>query len=68
MSEISSGNLGVVVGLELDSTVALQPLPQPIVVRQRTVLYETQVEAGEKGCECSVVIALSVAMRVWPMA
>src|ERR671910_401298 len=34
---------------------------EPLCTRQRS-------RPVENGCECSVVTALSVAMRVWPMA
>ena len=43
--EVARGDLGVVVGLELDPLAPQHP-PQPVVVRERAVVDEAQVEAG----------------------
>ena len=46
--QIAGRDLGVVVGLEPDA-VASQPGAQPVVVGQRAVVHEAEVEAGREG-------------------
>ncbi len=46
--QVAGGDLGVVLGVELDA-LAAQLAAQAVVVRQRAVVHEAEVEAGREG-------------------
>src|SRR5439155_17372315 len=45
--EVAGRDLGVVLGLEFDP-LAAQPLPQAVVIRERTVVNQAEIEPGRE--------------------
>ena len=65
--QVAGRDLGVVVGLEHDA-LAPQLLAQAVVVRERAVVHQAQVEPGRERVRVLGRDPLSVAIRVWPSA